>query len=227
MRIQIRKLTSRVSTWMVVVAFVAVIGGGAVFAASNSDFTQIINAGVLSTDIVDNSGNTVANPSVPMTTQNFSFNCQTSTSVNPFGTNTQRIYASNPDAADNGWTLTVAAASPTTLWQNTGNTQNYDFNDVNGCTDGADGDSRGGQLTINPATGTITPDCSGCNNTGITTGTSAGFVEGTTNSITLINAASNSQDIWRGYLTGVGVSQAIPAQQAADSYTLNLVVTIQ
>lgn len=220
------KRMSRISA--VVVAVVAVVfGGSAAYAVNNSTLTQLINPGVLSTDIVDAGGTTVAAPTVPMNAQNFSFACQTSTSVNPFGTATEQIYVANGDAADSGWTLTVAATgTPTALWQNTGNTQNYDFNDPSGsgCTDGGDADTRGGQLTLNPSVGTITPE-SGYSNTGITVGSSAAFSQGVTDSITLINAASGSEDIWRGYLTGVGVSQQIPAEQPADTYNLNLTLT--
>lgn len=230
MRVIAKNATKHLSI-LVTAAVIAVSGSAAVLAADDTDFTQVINAGTLSTGIFDASRNPVANPAVQMNTQTFSFDCQTSTSVNPFGTSTERIYAVNPDAADNGWTLTVAAASTSALWSNTGATQTYDFNDAtgSGCTDGPDsGDSAGGQLTLNPqfAGSAITADCTGCNTTGLTRGSSAGFTDAIPN-ITLINAAAGSQDIWRGYLTGVGVSQQIPAQQAADTYTLNLIVTIQ
>ena len=44
-------------------------------------------------------------------------------------------------------------------------------------------------------------------------------------SVTLLNAAAASDDIWRGYLTGVGMSQTIPAEQPADSYSVNMTLT--
>ncbi len=132
------------------------------------------------------------------------------------------MYTINPDGADNGWTLTIAATSGvTTLWQNGGSTQNYDFNDPTGanpgCTDGGDADSRPGQLTIDPSVSTINLDCGTCVATNVTKGSSTGFNQGTTDSVTLLNAAAASDDIWRGYLTGVGLSQTIPAEQPADS----------
>jgi hypothetical protein len=210
-------------------------GSGVAFAASDSDFSQVINAGTLSADIMDASRVTVANPGVSMSAKTFSFDCQAggSASTGSFGTNTERIYVSNPDGADNGWTLTAAATSgATTRWANGGATQHIDFNDPTGstagCSDGADADSgagSAGQLSLNPSAGSLTTDCGSCNTTGVTLGSSSAFNQGTTDSLTLINAASGSNDIWRGYLTGVTASQTVPAETPVDTYTLNLTLT--
>jgi hypothetical protein len=201
------------------------------FAASNSNFTQTINAGTLATDIRDNNRVSVANPSVGMSAIAYPFACLTggSAPTGTFGTNTERIYVDNPGNANNGWSLTLAATGgATTLWQNCGSSQNYDFNDPggSGCTDGGDADSRPGQMTVNPSVGTITADCASCTTTGITTGASAAYNQGTTDSITLLSAAAGSDDFGRWYLTGANVSQTIPAEQAADSYTINLTLTV-
>jgi hypothetical protein len=170
---------------------------------------------------------------VAFSAKTFSFDCQHSgnASTGSLGTASQRVYTINPDAADNGWTLTIAATSgATTLWQNGGTTQNYDFNDPTGanpgCTDGVDTDSRPGQLTIDPSVSTVTLDCATCTSSNVTKGSSTAFNQGTTDSITLLNAAAASDDIWRGYLTGVGLSQTIPAEQPADSYSINMTVTV-
>jgi hypothetical protein len=202
-----------------------------VHAASNSTFGQSITNGVLATDIKDATRTTVASPSVPMSAVAFPFACLTGgqASTGTFGTNTQRIYVENPGAANLGWTLTLAATGgATTLWQNAGSTQNYDFNDPtsSGCTDGADADTKAGQLTINPAASTLTTDCTSCATTNITKGSSTAYNQGTTDSVTLLNAAAASDDNGRWYLTGVGVSQTIPQEQAADSYTLNFTLTV-
>ena len=201
------------------------------FAASNSNFTQTINAGTLATDIRDDNRVTVASPSVGMSAISYPFACLTGGSrpSGTFGTNTERIYVDNPGNANNGWTLTLAATGgATTLWQNGGSTQNYDFNDPggSGCTDGGDADSRPGQMSVDPTVGTITPDCATCGTTGITTGSASAYNQGTTDSITLVNAASGSDDFGRWYLTGADVDQTIPAEQAADSYTINLTLTV-
>lgn len=205
---------------------------GVTFAASNSDFSQTINAGTLTTDILDASRAAVASPSVSMSAKNFSFDCQAggSASTGTFGTNTQRIYVNNPNGANNGWTLTIAATSGATArWANGGSTAFIDFNDPTGttagCSDGVDADSNSGQLTINPSAGTLTTDCGSCTTSNISKGSSSSFNQGTTDNITLLNAAASSDDIWRGYLTGATVSQTIPAETPADSFTINLTLT--
>ncbi len=201
-------------------------------AASNSNFTQTINTGTLVADIADASRNSVASPAVAMTARAFSFSCYAggTASTGTLGTNTERLYVSNGDAADNGFTLTLAATSgATATWANSGATQHFDFNDPTGttagCSDGADADSQSGQMTVNASAGTLNTDCNSCTATGVSLGSSASFAQATTDSITLINAGSTSNDVWRGYLSGATVSQTIPAEQAADSYTLNLTLT--
>ncbi len=215
------------------VAAFAVIFGLATplaFASPATDVTQLINAGTLSTDILDASRVAVSSPSFSMSNKAFSFDCQSGggASTGSLGSNTQRLYTNNPDGADNGWTLTIAATGGATArWANGGASQFFDFNDTggSGCTDGGDADAQGGQLTIDPSVGTVTTDCGSCGSTGITKGSSSAFNQGTLDSITLVNAAAGSDDIWRGYLTGATLSQTIPAEQAADSYTLNMTLT--
>lgn len=191
---------------------------GVAIAAPNSEFAQVINAGTLTTDILDTDRSAVASPGVSMTAQNFSFDCQTSTGT--FGTNAQRVYVINPSAANSGWTLTVAATGgASALWENAGSSASIDFNDAagSGCTNG--------QMTIDPDAGTLTADCATCSTSNISKGSSAAFNQGTTDNITLLNAASSSDNVWRGYLTGVGVSQEIPGETEADTYTLDLTLT--
>ena len=200
-------------------------------AAPNSNITLSIVPGVLQTDIMDNNKVPVSAPTVALGNKNFSFDCQngSNSATGNLGTNTQRVYVINPHAANNGWTLTIAATgSPTALWQNTSATQFFDFNDPtsSGCTDGSDADSRAGQLTIDPSVATITTDCLSCTLSGISLGSSASFNQGVTDSITLINAAAISDDAWRGYATGIGLSQTIPAEQAVDNYYINMTLTV-
>ena len=92
--------------------------------------------------------------------------------------------------------------------------------------DGSDADTRAGQLTINPSVATLTTDCLSCTLTGISLGPSASFNQGVTDSITLINAAAISDDAWRGYATGIGLSQTVPAEQAVDNYYINMTLTV-
>lgn len=204
---------------------------GMVYAADESDLTIQINPGTLEANILDENRVAVATPSASLSAKNFSFTCLTGldASTGVLGTNTQRIYVTNPDAADSGWTLTMAAtAGPTALWQNAGLTQNFDYNDTSssGCADGADAsDTKAGLLAIDPSVGTFTADCVTCTTASITLGSSAQFNQGTVDSITLLNAAALSNDIFRGYLTGVGVNQTIPAEQPVDSYAINMTLT--
>lgn len=197
-----------------------------IFAANTSNFTQTINAGTLTIDIVDGSYDTVGSPSVTFAAQTFSFACQTSTGT--LGTATQQIYVQNPDAADGGWTASIAGSATTALWDSAGT--DYDFNDASGsgCTDGADADSVGGQMTVDASGGTLAVGaCSACATTSITKGSSTAFVEGTTNSITLLNAAAGSDDIGDWTLQDVALSQTIPGEQpAASDYDINMVVSV-
>lgn len=202
-------------------------------AAPASDLTQNITAGTLAVDILDASRVAVASPSISLSAKSFSFNCQSggSASTGTLGSNAQRLYAINPGASTpNGWNITIAATGgATSTWSNTGATKKFDFNDAGtgGCTDGADTDSYAGQLTLDPSVSTLTADCTSCTTTGVTKGSSAAFVEGTANSITLLTASNTASNPFRGYLTGVGVSQTIPAEQQPDSsYSLNLTMTI-
>lgn len=203
-------------------------------AANTPTLNQTINAGTLFTDILDASRVAVGSPSAAFTAKTFSFDCQYggSASTSSLGTNTERVYVVNPNAANNGWVLSIAATSGvTTLWQNGGSTQNYDFNDPTGanpgCTDGGgDADTKAGQLSIDPSVSTINLDCLTCTSSNVSKGSSTAFNQGTTDSVTLLNAAVASDDIWRGYLTGVALSQTIPAEQPADSYSVNMTVTV-
>jgi hypothetical protein len=213
---------------LLAIVLLAGISGDVTHAVNNSTFNQTINAGVLSTDILDASQVTVASPSVAMSAKNLSFACQSggSASTGTFGANTQRIYVINPGGADNGWTLTLAAtAGPTAAWTAGGNS--FDFNDATtgGCTDGIDTDTKAGQLTVDPSVGTITADCAACVLTNVTKGTSTAYVEGTANSVTLMTGATASDNVWRGYLTGAALSQTIPAETPAGAYTLNMTLT--
>lgn len=218
------------ASYVLAVLGAVMLGNTGAYAANNSTFNQTINAGVLATDILDGSRNPVASPSVIMSAKSFAFECQSggNASTGTFGAAGERLYVTNPGGANNGWTLTVAATNgATATWANGGATQTYDFNDASGsgCTDGGDADSRGGQMTIDANAGTLTTDCTSCSATNVSKGSSASFVQGTTDSVTLLNASAASDDAWRGYLTGATVTQSIPAEQASSAYTLNMTLT--
>lgn len=195
-----------------------------VFASSTSNFTQTIVVGTLATDIVDGSYVTVSSPTMAMTQATLSYSCQTITGA--FGTASQQIYVNNPGAANNGWTLSLAASATTAVWD--GATSDFDFNDANGsgCTDGADTDSVGGQMTVNASGATLAQGQSGNGVAGVTLGSSNAFVEGTTNSIT-IATSDGTTDVGDWTIQNVSISQKIPAEQgAATDYDINMVLSI-
>lgn len=178
---------------------------------ADSELSQEIVAGTISTDIRDNTGAIVGAPSFSMDQAVLSTSQQSVNGV--FGDDNQRISVDNPGGAPSGWTLTLNASDPGTgVWSNVGDTESYAYN----------GSAAAGSLTVNPAAGVLT-SVTGTNN-GITLGTSSAF-SGVT-PITLMTASGLADNIWNGYLTGVGLTQTIPASQPAGAYTLELTQTL-
>lgn len=201
--------------------------GGAVWAAPTPQFSQVINPGVLNVDILDNTQASVPNPSAALGALAVASACRPTGGSGTLGTNSQRIYVDNPGAADNGWSLAIAATGgPTAVWSDGSTT--YDFNDPGsgGCSDGGDADSAVGQMTLDPS-GTLTLDCGGsCSTTGVSLGSTQSFSQGSVDAIGLITAAAGSDNVWRGYLTGVDVTQSIPAGQPSGTYTIDMTLTV-
>jgi len=181
--------------------------------AVGSNVTQQINGGTLSAAVLDASLVVVPSPSFAMTATSFSFTCQTATGT--LGSTSQRLYVLNPSGTSAGqsWTLSLAA---TASWTSGGNTYAYNQAAGSGCTSG--------QLTVNPTAGTVTPDCTTtvCTTAVITKGTSTAMSGATP--VTVLSAPIGTT-IWRGYITGITLSQQIPAEQAAGSYTLPVTLT--
>lgn len=202
-----------------VVAVVAVFGiGGAAYAAT-TELSQTINSGTLSVDILDDSQQAVTTPGVSMSAITAATSCQDPGSTGTLGTNTERIYVDNPEAANSGWTLNLAATGGgAATWSN--GTDELSYNDAT--SDGCDT----GQLSVDPTVGTVTIDCAGCNLTGVSTGTAGSYENGITDSVNLITADATSVDIWRGYLTDVDLSQVIPAEQPTGTYTLDMTLDV-
>jgi len=185
-------------------------------ASPTTQLQQVISAGTLTTDILDAGQNPVSSPSITLSALNVATSCQTTTGT--YGSNTQRIYVDNPGASATGWVLSIAATSGNTAtWTNGSNT--YAFNNPagSGCTSG--------QMTVDPSVGTVTAQ-SPATTTGISKGSAASFNQGTTDAIQLFNASASANTIWRGYLTGVSVSQKVPASTPAGTYTLSLTQTV-
>ncbi len=178
--------------------------------------------GTLTVDIVDGTNQSVTSPAIVFNPVSFSFDNQVATGT--LGTTTEKIRVDN-STTNPQWSLSVAASSPTAFWD--GTPADYDFNDLTvGALDGSDADSLGGQMTINPSTGTLTPK-GGCNNTGLSLGSAGSFSQGVMDSVTLLTAGASSGTSCYWDLTGVTVSQTIPAgQTAANDYNINMTLTI-
>ncbi|NTU98493.1 hypothetical protein HGA64_00585 [Candidatus Falkowbacteria bacterium] len=194
-----------------------------VVASQTSQFNQTINSGVLAADIKNASEVTVASPNVYFAPTTFNFSC-TQTATTTFASSTERLYVENPGADNNGWVLSLGAAT-TTRWHNGTSSQQYDWNDAGGagCTD-SDGDGYGGQMYIDPSTATLATATAFSTLTGLSKGSAVGFA--TSGSATLISGAASSDDMGKWYFTGFGVSQKIPASQANDIYTHSLTITL-
>jgi len=184
-----------------------------------------VDTGHLTVDIVDGSGNPVGGPSIALGAVSASLDCQTSTGT--LGVAAQKIRVDNTTNIP-AWSLTIAATGgPTALWS--AGTPKYDFNDASGspvgCADGGDTDAYAGQLTVNPSGATITAQ-GGCNNTGLSLGASAAFVQGTTDAVTLLGASGSAATQCYWDLANVAISQKIPAEQAVGGYSLDLTLTV-
>lgn len=179
-------------------------------------------SGSLTVDIMDSGGSPVGSPSMVMDNAPFSFTYQTVTGS--FGTASQKIRVTNTTATAT-WTLSLAASATTVVWDSAGT--DYDFNDPTaGAGDGGDADTVGGRLTVDPAVSTITPQ-SGCATTGLTKGSSTGFSEGVTNTVTLVTAGASTGTNCYWEVTGIGLSQTIPGEQAiASDYDINMVLSV-
>lgn len=190
---------------------VGVVAVPAAFAATttNSQLTQSITAGSLSTSILDSTGAAVSSPSFAMSAVNSS-TTSVQTSTGTFGSDSQRITVDNPGAGTNGWTLALAGAT-SAAW--TAGTQAYPYDAAT---------SAAGQLSITSA-GTVTPVVGG--STGIT-GAVSGTFDGTVTSLTLMSAGATAASTWNGYVTGIGLSQTIPAGTQVGSYAIDMVQTV-
>lgn len=202
-----------------------VMANGNLLDASGS-YPEIKTTGALSFDIVDAAGATVASPNYGFGSMYQTTVCQATTGT--MGTATQKIRITNT-AASNGWSASIAASGgPTSMWSRTGGGQNYDYNDPSGspagCNSGSDGDGLVGQLRLNPTAATITPQ-SGCTTTGVSKGSSAGFVQTTTDALTLAYASSSAQTGCYWDITGIGMTQQIPANQPSGAYTIDMTMT--
>jgi len=202
-----------------VIAFSGLLLPSVTYASLAPSFTQTINSGALTSDIYQTDDATaVASPTIAFAAQNYSFSCKTSTAT--LGDSNDKVNVTNLANAVSSWNIAIAATGgATATWSN--GTQTYKFNDStgSGCTNG--------QLTADPSVATLTDDCnSSCsaNDATVSKGVSTAFVSGTQDSVTLLSDSAGTA--WEGYLTGISLSQKIPALQHSGSYSLPMTITL-
>lgn len=196
-----RKKLSALAALALIMAVVA--SPSAAHAALSANLSQVINAGTLSVDFVDGSNVAIASPSVSFGAVNYSFSCQDGTAT--LGTATQKLQVKNPKKA--GVKIDLNASVPATdKW--TSGTDNYKYNG-SACTDG--------QLTVSDGTFTKTAGA------GTPTYTMPGGAFSGATSVTLFSNTGNVA--YNADLTAYTLTQKIPAEQAAGTYALPMVVT--
>lgn len=173
----------------------------------------------LSVGFIDGDENIYSSASVSLSPIVSSFSSQTATGT--IGTVSRKIHVTNASQAS--WSLTLGPASgATSLWVSGGNS--FDFNDGSGATDGADTDTKGGQLSVNPISLSVSSSA-GCSAAGLVAGGETSFVEGSVNTITLINTSGASMNCeWQ--IMDILLQQVIPSAQPAGSYSQNFTITI-
>lgn len=194
-------------------------GGTSAFWIGQIAAFKIAPAVAFAADIVDNTGASVASPSVSMTTTTKKFTCQTITGT--LGVSTQKIRVTSNNPADaNGWTLAMAATGGTSsTWTAGANT--YKYNDATGSPAGC----TNGQLTVDPTSETITPE-GGCATTGVSAlGSATAYATGTS-SITIASANNTASYYCYWDITGLTLSQKIPKLQTSGSYSIGFTLTL-
>jgi hypothetical protein len=173
----------------------------------------------VSVDIVDSGGTPVGSPSVTMNSVIVTIGHQSATWV--FSDASQKIRVTN-NSGNAQWSLTIAAnGGATAFWD--WPTTDYDFNDPTAnAGDGADTDSLGGRMSLNPSVGTLGGTCTA---TGITKWSSSSFSEGATNSITILTAGATANTGCYWDFTGIDISQTIPGEKPTGSYSLSMTLT--
>ena len=188
-------------------------GDGTPLEAGATQYPEVTTAdGVLTLGFVDSSGAPITQPTfgfngVPQTTMT------TQTSTGTFSDSTHKLRVFNSQAT-NGWSVSLAATGGNTaVWKRSDNLAQYAFNSNSG----------GGQLSVNPGAGSI---ASACSTSGTSLGSSANFVQGSQDNITLFTASSGAAMGCNWDFTGASLTQTIPAAQAAGSYTIDMTATV-
>lgn len=195
--------------------------------AADFAFSRYITPATLGVDMIDANGGSVGSPSIVFPATTTSFSCLTNNAT--LGSGAQKIRVSN-GTANELWTLSIAATGGVlSNWTN-GSTGQYDFNDATGapagCSDGADADALPGQLSIDGSGSTVAVPLYDCDASGVSKGSLAAFSEGTLDSLTIATTSSAAINNCDYDITGVALSQQVPAERPAGNYSLNLTLTV-
>lgn len=186
-----------------------------------------VELGTLNVDIVDSGGSSVTSPSMDFSAIDTTFSCQTTTAT--FGVANEKIRISNQTGTA-AWSLSISANSGITSKWDAGGGDEYDYNDnggsPNGCSDsGVDADLLAGRMSFDFSGATITPQA-GCTNTGVTLGSNSSFLQGSTDSIVIAQASGSAQTNCYWDITGISVTQQIPAEQGFGNYSIDMSLSV-
>lgn len=195
--------------------------------AADFTYNRYITPATLGVDVVDAAGATVASPSVSFAALSTSFSCQTNSAV--LGTGSEKVRVSN-GTANELWTLSIAATGgATSNWSN-GSTGQYDYNDSGGsptgCGDSGDVDTLPGQLSIDASGSSVATPQYDCDASGVSKGSLASFVQGTTDAITIASTSSAAIKNCDYDITNVDISQQVPPERPTGNYSINMTLTV-
>lgn len=182
-----------------------------------------ISTGVLTINIVDNSGNIIENPIFIL--DSISSKIDSTSSQGIFGFDNQKIRISN-STNNPKWSVSLSAVNgPGALWTN-GNGGYYDFNDPTpNAEDGDDEDDAGGQMSIDTSTTNIIPQA-GNSSSGINLISNASFEENIQDSLNIISSSNTTETDTYWDIIGINVLQSIPALQEVGDYSIEMMLTI-
>jgi hypothetical protein len=162
---------------------------------------------VLSVAFVDNNGTPIASPMVA-----FSDISAGSTTSGQLSTASSRLRVINTRTVA-PWSMTIAAtAGPSANWND--GTDTMSFN------------RPGSALTVDPAAGTVAAVSAPCTTTGLTLEPAATFNQGVVDSITLLTAGAGADTGCAWDMTGAALTQTVPTNQPAGSYSLSMTITV-
>lgn len=196
--------------------------------SATTNFTMSILPQPLAVTVVDDDFNPITEPEVAFPEASYApTECREL--IANLASPDQQIYVRNFDAADNGWTVTISAESPTVTW--TSGEYAFDFNDPtgDGCTDGDDDDTLAGSMKIYTQSDSLDSGlCPLCSSNFVNRVPDGVFdEENDINSVTLVYATSDSDNRGDWTLSDIIVRQTIPASQpASGDYDIPLLLSI-